>query len=1521
MAAGAAISAATVATGGVAGLVLTGAAGKIEELVNNPGCVQSFCKEVQKKLEEPGGLGQALTDTVKEIAAHKGLDKLWPDLEPIFAEMGLAYEQVEAFLLKLDLKQLKQAALHPLDTAEALVSKHILALLRPVLEPVMEQEPVFQELGLSWEAVEAVLKTIRAERMQEALREPGPFVQMLVQRHLPKLLRPVLEPAMQEEPAARELGLEWADIEGLLQTVGVDRLREASADPSGFVKELVQSGMTALAMRRIWPLLSAFAEHESLSLESLSPEIETLISEQGFTTVLELVADNPRNFFKLLRNRVGRLGEALIEQTREADARIDAQRVADADRTADAERALAAWRGSLAVGSCVKQAGGRVKEVSFGPVDGAGVCDVCGGNPAAGTGEGVGSDGSTDRSVDPSSEAISGGAQGGWVAPADQVEVGPQNFILSPGRPKGQIAAVRPADLPVADIRIGGASGASYDAAGCPRCGNRGAAGSMGSVKLQDAEGLEEAWPVAIESLTEPLAEEVDAFKAAQSAHRAAMAKQARARSLKKDTKDESRREGPEPASQSAPEDSEAPWLRYDMTEANWRSFNDELQELRLESYQHSFCQLGYRCMDDLYDLETEAEVEDCMHNVQDIDGKEMKRPDARRLLKAWRLRNGIQSAGEPGGVPGGVRPSSAPAEDTEERRVWRRDGRAYTRHEFEDNYRGEFDWQDEINRGHFELGDPAAPVNVCSVCGHEYGLPELLANLRGAELACSRCNAPESRVSSSTPSPGKSPRRRLRYDDTKSSSPNRVDSQRRRRPQTAPSSRRPAKAAVSKAGKEWQDWEEQERLLTVCPLCEEGGGGRLCVPHEREKMTGHMCKECDLTEPDARGRLEKTAWDLPTAIGDYYLDTFAEERAEQQRLKTACRECEVGASGSLCAAHQERRRERLSKRCPDCKAGGSGPFCAKHELARACPDCRPGGEGARCGEHAQRWLVAQCPDCEDGGGGPRCCEHEQQWLDSKCPQCQIGGMGRVCKMHRKERRAKGCPKCVKGGAGELCVRHAIEHERYLRAQCPRCVEGGKAPLCAKHVRLKVQSAVHANSFIDAAEEARMQAACPKCYIGGGGSLCDEHEQERLSTVCPACEDGGGGSLCNRHACPSCVVGAFGPLCADHARKKVQAAVTAMSFIDQTAKVAEEQRLLVACPKCESGGAGSLCHKHEQQRLSAVCPRCESGGFGSLCNRHACPECVSGAQGPLCAAHARSKVKKAVRAMSFIQHSAKLAARQKKMEEEAKSRSQLTVEESVAKAKQLATRTTETITRGVPSGSQPIVHPGGIVRVGVRSGPKGLQDPNISGTKNVPLMYDDTQLYRTVQLDQQSLAAIDPKAFDIIYDILPGQEYSPQERDAVLEFMGHGGRLVLVAEHNGFTPEENKRITKIIYTLGGAVVVRDDAISGEHNAFSAGARQINSLPLTSGIQSFTWDTWASLAISEDTEDLDIMMVDTGRGDAIAMVDFKLGRGNVTVFADGNPLDDARRVQNRAFFLNLAHDARHNTLRVAEHERR
>ena len=36
----------------------------------------------------------------------------------------------------------------------------------------------------------------------------------------------------------------------------------------------------------------------------------------------------------------------------------------------------------------------------------------------------------------------------------------------------------------------------------------------------------------------------------------------------------------------------------------------------------------------------------------------------------------------------------------------------------------------------------------------------------------------------------------------------------------------------------------------------------------------------------------------------------------------------------------------------------------------------------------------------------------------------------------------------------------------------------------------------------------------------------------------------------------------------------------------------------------------------------------------------------------------------------------------------------------------------------------------------------------------------------------------------------------------MLKFMAHGGRLCLIAEHDGYARAENKRITKIINTLG-----------------------------------------------------------------------------------------------------------------------
>lgn len=52
------------------------------------------------------------------------------------------------------------------------------------------------------------------------------------------------------------------------------------------------------------------------------------------------------------------------------------------------------------------------------------------------------------------------------------------------------------------------------------------------------------------------------------------------------------------------------------------------------------------------------------------------------------------------------------------------------------------------------------------------------------------------------------------------------------------------------------------------------------------------------------------------------------------------------------------------------------------------------------------------------------------------------------------------------------------------------------------------------------------------------------------------------------------------------------------------AEEAEAARLAEVCPRCESGGGGKLCKRHEKERLSKVCEWCELGGTGPNCPKH-----------------------------------------------------------------------------------------------------------------------------------------------------------------------------------------------------------------------------------------------------------------------------------------------------------------------------
>eukprot|EP01043_Picozoa_sp_COSAG02_P073309 COSAG02_NODE_14196_length_1298_cov_2.730609_3_plen_140_part_00 len=56
--------------------------------------------------------------------------------------------------------------------------------------------------------------------------------------------------------------------------------------------------------------------------------------------------------------------------------------------------------------------------------------------------------------------------------------------------------------------------------------------------------------------------------------------------------------------------------------------------------------------------------------------------------------------------------------------------------------------------------------------------------------------------------------------------------------------------------------------------------------------------------------------------------------------------------------------------------------------------------------------------------------------------------------------------------------------------------------------------------------------------------------------------------------------------------------------MQRQADEAEAARLKKVCPRCESGGGGRLCKRHEKERLSKVCEWCEIGGTGPNCLKH-----------------------------------------------------------------------------------------------------------------------------------------------------------------------------------------------------------------------------------------------------------------------------------------------------------------------------
>ena len=91
---------------------------------------------------------------------------------------------------------------------------------------------------------------------------------------------------------------------------------------------------------------------------------------------------------------------------------------------------------------------------------------------------------------------------------------------------------------------------------------------------------------------------------------------------------------------------------------------------------------------------------------------------------------------------------------------------------------------------------------------------------------------------------------------------------------------------------------------------------------------------------------------------------------------------------------------------------------------------------------------------------------------------------------------------------------------------------------------------------------------------------------------------------------------------------------------------------------------------------------------------------------------------------------------------------------------------------------------------------------------------------------------MDPAQFDLVFEVMPTQEHTHAERRAALELLGRGGRFVLVGEHNDFANTENKLITKLISSLGGALIVRETVMT--NNDFSSSDRSIAAHAITAG---------------------------------------------------------------------------------------
>jgi hypothetical protein len=192
---------------------------------------------------------------------------------------------------------------------------------------------------------------------------------------------------------------------------------------------------------------------------------------------------------------------------------------------------------------------------------------------------------------------------------------------------------------------------------------------------------------------------------------------------------------------------------------------------------------------------------------------------------------------------------------------------------------------------------------------------------------------------------------------------------------------------------------------------------------------------------------------------------------------------------------------------------------------------------------------------------------------------------------------------------------------------------------------------------------------------------------------------------------------------------------------------------------------------------------------------------------------------------------------------------------------------------GVGSSGKLIPHPGYTVKIAVRLGKKVKAKYKAGIAKWFP---SSKGLYKVTYIS--SLKSM-PKNTHAFFDLIPDNAYNAADIQRMKVFLDSGARAVFTGEHNGYSPAQNQHITDLVKALGGGVMI----LNNKQNTHVFTNKNMNKLPLTSGLTLFDTGTWASLAVKADVCDVVLAAKDAKHNGKIFMADQILRKGRLTVW--------------------------------------